>query len=897
MTGETSPEENTAALDTDRSDQGAEDLSTEPLVLPIPDLCLVVLIGASGAGKSTFASANFAETEIISSDRARGMISDDENDQSVTGRAFELVNHWASHRLALGKLTVIDATNVQAHARKPLVKLAKDHDVVPVAIIVDTPPEVCHERNRSRTDRNFGSHVIKRQRNQLKKSLRQLKKEGFRYIHHLEGLEAVDGATIERQPRWTDLRDRTGPFDIIGDIHGCGDELIDLLDRLGYRFDGSGTPGEPDGPVAHHPEGRTAVFVGDLVDRGPKVVETLRVVMSMVEAGSALCVAGNHEQKLLRALRGRAVQQTHGLPESLEQLQRCDQEFVSTVETFLDGLLSHYLLDGGNLVVAHAGLPEKFHNRSSGRVRSFCLYGETTGETDEFGMPVRYRWAEDYRGDAAVVYGHTPVPSAEWLNNTICLDTGCVFGGSLTALRWPERELVTVDARAEHYEPTRPVRPQGGGGEHGRSGAGDPYLLDLTDVLGRRHVETTTMGRLAIDEERNAAALELTSRFTVDPRWLIHLPPTMAPVATATDGPQLERPAEAFDYFQRQDSGTVVCQEKHMGSRALAIIGRSPEALEKRFGIAPTNGSEAGIILTRTGRAFFDDSSLNAEATSRLSDALDRSGIWEQLGSDWVMLDGELLPWSAKADRFIRQDFAAVGAAGALWAPAAIDALQAASARGVDGLKDLADSAERRLEAIEAFRAAYRPYVQPTDGLSGVRYAPFTVLAAEGEVLARRSNPWHLEQCDRLVDADPTFMARTDRRVVDLADPDAVQEAADWWERLTTPIAAGGPGGEGMVVKPVEPVARGRRGLILPGVKCRGREYLRLVYGPEYPLEGNLDRLRERGLNRKRSLALREYALGLEALDRFVLGEPLWRVHECVFSILALESEPVDPRL
>ncbi|MGI9596408.1 MAG: AAA family ATPase, partial [Acidimicrobiales bacterium] len=222
--------------------------------LAIPDLCLVVLVGASGSGKSTFAADHFLGTEVISSDRARGMISDDENDQEVSAEAFDLVRYWAGKRLQHGKLTVIDATNVQAHARRPLVQLARDHDVLPVAIVLDTPAAVCRQRNLERTDRTFGQHVIRRQCQQLKRSLRQLNKEGFRHVHHLEGLAEIEGATIGRQPRWTDRRDLRGPFDIIGDVHGCHRELVQLLDKLGYTADaGSTGSADPDGSAARGP--------------------------------------------------------------------------------------------------------------------------------------------------------------------------------------------------------------------------------------------------------------------------------------------------------------------------------------------------------------------------------------------------------------------------------------------------------------------------------------------------------------------------------------------------------------------------------------------------------------------------------------------------------------------
>ena len=337
---------------------------------------------------------------------------------------------------------------------------------MPVAIVLDLPERVCVGRNADRPDRPFGAHVIRRQRDQLRRGLRGLEREGFRRVHVLRSEAEASSALLTRTKLFNDLRDQTGPFDVIGDVHGCRAELEALLADLGYelRRDEQGR-----GTGARHPAGRRAVFVGDLVDRGPDTPGVLRLVMGMVAGGDALCVPGNHESKLLRALRGRKVQVTHGLAESLAQLEAEPAAFVAEVESFLDGLISHYVLDGGKLVVSHAGLPERFQGRASGRVRTFCLYGETTGETDEFGLPVRYPWANEYRGSAMVLYGHTPVPAAEWVNGTLCLDTGCVFGGRLTALRYPERELVSVPAAQVYYEPARPF-PVERRGSRGRGG-------------------------------------------------------------------------------------------------------------------------------------------------------------------------------------------------------------------------------------------------------------------------------------------------------------------------------------------------------------------------------------------------------------------------------------------
>ncbi|SHG54748.1 polynucleotide kinase-phosphatase [Streptoalloteichus hindustanus] len=422
--------------------------------LRIPDRSLVVLVGAAGSGKSTFARRAFSPTRVLSSDAFRAMVADDPADQDATADAFELLHSVARKRVAAGRLTVVDATNVERKARAPLVQLAKEHDVRPVAVVLALPEQVCLERAAARTDRVVDPDVVRRQVELLRTSVNGLAGEGFRTVHVLRTPEEVDAAEVVVEPLRNDRRDATGPFDVIGDVHGCRAELEELLRRLGWvlRRDERGRA-----TGAHHPEGRTAVFLGDLVDRGPDTPGVLRLAMGMVEAGTALAVRGNHEDKLVRALDGRRVAVRHGLGESLAQLAAEPAEFRHRVREFCDALVPHYLLDGGRLVVAHAGLPERHHGKESGRVRSFALYGDTTGEVDEFGLPVRLPWARDYGGRATVLYGHTPTPEAVWVNNTMCLDTGCVFGGTLTALRYPEREVVWVLAQRVWSEPTRPL--------------------------------------------------------------------------------------------------------------------------------------------------------------------------------------------------------------------------------------------------------------------------------------------------------------------------------------------------------------------------------------------------------------------------------------------------------
>jgi len=863
--------------------------------IKIPKLSLVVLIGPSGSGKSTFARKHFLPTEVLSSDICRGLVSDNENDQAATNDAFDVLYYIARKRLAAGRLTVIDATNVQQAPRRSLVALAREFHCLPVAIVFNPPEKLCLERNRQRADRNFGPHVIRNQRSQLRRSLRGLKREGFRHICIFKSEDEIDAAAIERVPLWNDKRDEHGPFDIIGDVHGCCDELEQLLTDLGYE------PTEMDqddpvwGPCLYaHPEGRKAVFLGDLVDRGPRILDTLRLVRNMVTAGHAICLPGNHDMKLNRKLRGRDVQITHGLAESLADIDTLDEnirdEFGKQASEFLYSLVSHYVLEDGNLVVAHAGMKAEMQGRGSGKVRDFAMYGETTGESDEFGLPIRHNWAGEYRGQAHVVYGHTPVPEPEWLNRTVNIDTGCVFGGKLTALRWPEREFVSIPAKATYCESMRPFLPEDEQAPKLTAQQRHDDLLDAEDVLGKRIISTRLRQNITIREANATAALEVMSRFAANPKWLIYLPPTMSPCETHQADNFLEHPDEAFKYFRSAGVPKVVCEEKHMGSRAVVIVCRDAEAARERFGI---DTDETGIVYTRTGRRFFDDSDLEEAMLGRVRKAMKAAGFWDEFDTTWACLDCELMPWSAKARELLKSQYAAVGAAGKASLPKAIAALTQAAERMDDNkaLTDLTDRYRDRQSAIEKYVAAYQHYCWPVAELNDLKLAPFHLLATESKVHVDRDHVWHMDTLAKICHRDEQLMLATPYKIIDVTDQDSCAEGAKWWIELT------GRGGEGMVVKPMEFVVRGKRGIEQPAVKCRGREYLRIICGPEYDAPEHLDRLRQRGLARKRSLALREFALGIEALERFIRREPLRRVHECVFGLLAMESEPVDPRL
>ena len=852
--------------------------------ITFPELSLIVLIGASGAGKSTFARQHFKPTEILSSDYFRGLVADDENDQSATKDAFDVLHYVLGKRLAAGKLTVIDATNVQLESRKPLLNFAKQYHCFATAIVFNLPEQVCHARNKERPDRQFGSHVVRNHTRSLKKSLRSLKREGFRFIYKLNSVEEVVAAEVERQPMWTNLKHEQPPFDIIGDVHGCCDELEKLLTDLGYVATESSRDKDDwwHYPVYRHPAGRRAVFLGDLVDRGERVLDTLKLVKNMMDAGSAFCICGNHENKLMRKLRGKNVKINHGLETTVAELEAIapeqKEQIWGEIHEFLQSLISHYLLDRGKLVVAHAGLREELQGRSSGYVRSFAMYGETTGELDSFGLPVRYEWAREYRGQATVVYGHVPVMEAQWLNNTIDIDTGCVFGNKLTALRYPEKELVSVEAAKVYCEPLKPLEEE--------KDVEPDDVLDIEDVSGKRFIQTKLFNGITIREAQSITALEVMSRFAINPKWLVYLPPTMSPVATSSLPNFLEHPAEVFSYYKEQNVDWVMCEEKHMGSRCVIVLCRDEEVAQRKFGV---KGEGIGVCYTRTGRAFFNDPEIANKLLYRLHNALTKSNFWQTLATDWVCLDCELMPWSTKAQALLKEQYAPVGVAAQQGINAALEALQQTSQRGVE-VQELLDRMTQKASLPNKYIQAYQQYCWTVENIEDLKLAPFHILATEGSIHTDKLHLWHMENIAKFCQFDEILLA-TKYHTVNLEAPAQVESATNWWLELTA------AGGEGMVVKPMNFISHRGNKLIQPAVKCRSAEYLRIIYGLEYSLPQNLKRLKQRGLGKKRSLALKEFVLGIEALTRFVENGSLRRVHECVFGVLALESEPVDPRL
>lgn len=836
--------------------------------IEIPEGSLVSLVGASCSGKTTFAKKHFAESQVLSSDSFRRMVCDDENNQQASADAFDALYLVASKRLLRNKLTVIDSTGASTESRKNNVQCGKNCDVNNVAIVFNLPYEELVDRLEKRTDgRTINKYQIKKQWGCIKQAFKHNKKEGFRFVYILNSQEDVDNAEIVYTKSRINQQDVHDPLDIIGDVHGCYDELVELVEQLGYMKNEDG--------FYIHPDNRKLVFLGDLTDRGPKNTEVLDFVMGHCNAELAYCVLGNHDFKLIKKLHKRAEPFTHGIEITLNQIDKRGSDYANVVMEFLNALPTQYVFDDGKLVVAHAGMREEYIGKGSMRVRAYCMYGDTSGETDEYGLPVHIDWASSYTGKTEIVYGHIPNEFPDIKRNTYNIDTGCVFGNKLTALRYPENETVSVNAHQMYFEPLR--------------SNDDKNVMWINGFNDELNVSTSLFGNVKIKKAFTYNALEEMSRFAVNPRQLIYLSPTMSPCSTSSLEDYLEYPTEAIEYYKNNGIEKIVCEKKHMGSRAIAIICKDNDVAKSKFDL-----DKQGIVYSRLGRRFFNNDETEGRIISSIKENLDKSNFWDDFDTGWVCLDCEIMPWSDKAAGLISTMYAPVGKAASESIPIAIDAMNRCINRKdlneeeKDKLRPLIDKFNKRLDSVQKYIDSYRNYCWTVSEEHYYQVAPFHILATEGAVHFDKTHIWHMDTIKKCICGG--VVVETPHIVVDTNDDESVKNAIKWWSDLTENY-------EGMVVKPMDFISRNPETgkLLQPAVKCRGREYLRIIYGPDY-LE-NFDKLKKRSLTMKSELALKEFSLGYEALCRFISNQTLRNFHECVFAISALESEPTDPRL
>ncbi|WP_183602180.1 polynucleotide kinase-phosphatase [Paenibacillus phyllosphaerae] len=860
----------------------------------LPHAGIVLLMGPSNSGKSTLLARLVEEgvllqTEVVSSDQFRMLVGDDVyidwrgrpkheadilyNDyQRISEQAFAAMETILRMRGGLGKLSVVDATHLYPDDRRKYIDLAHRLDLPVVVVALDVPEEALLKRDAGRAEPR-GKQRVKQQAHQFKRTVRGLKEEGFDSVYILKDAQLPE---LRFERRSNPLLKEIGPgIDIIGDIHGCWDEMIELIGKLGY------VPGEEG--LYLHPEGRKLVSVGDVMSRGPQSIRTMMFWQQHVEAGAAYMVDSNHGWKIARYLSGRDVSLSHGDERVADELAQLAQEHGSEAASQWRQRMSHFLLEAPShlvftkngvrhVVVAHAGIRDEAIGKQSKRISDFCRYGDTDG-FDAAGKPVRKEWYAHHNTGELIVWGHDPRVQPAVVNHTINIDQGVVFGGQLTAYRYPEKAFVSVQAARDYSEAAdNPLK------EWARRRFSPPNLRRLIEGYS---VVTDSYGEVEVRGEFVKAAIDTVSHFTVPIEELLYIPPTMSPPAVSEDEAYLEHPREAFAYYRAQGVQTMVAEKKHMGSRAILTIYKDEAAAIPYIGYP-----SAGSIYTRTGRAFFPNQ-MEHKVLGQLQQDLRTSEYFERYDTDILVLDAEILPWNLKAKELIAAQYAHVAEAAMLDRTKLLVKLKEAQAAGRE-VGDWIEEGERKLANAETFGQAFQYYCWDVDELEGVRIASFHILAHGGETFFDRTHVWHMEHARELAGCSKLFM-ETEYRVI--TDAASEEEAIAWWAEMTE------TGHEGIVVKPEFYRTRNGSKLVQPALKVRGRRYLHIIYGMDYLEPDNLKRLKQRKTRKKEKHALLEFALGMEGIERFVRKDSVERMHECVLAALALESDPVDPRL
>ncbi len=861
--------------------------------ITIPYSGLVLLVGVSNSGKTTLLNKWMEEkkilpSEVISSDKYRIIVGDkefigwaerpkDEADslmdeyKSISAEAFNMIDHVVEARCRLNKVTFIDATHLYPDDRKKYIALAKKHNVPAIAVVMDAPQENLFERDEQRENPR-GKKRVKQQIQTFKREKRFIKKDGFTAVYFTDGQEEIE-IVRRNNPLLIDVGDG---IDIVGDIHGCYDEMIAILTKLGYE--------KNDEDLFVHSKGRIFLSLGDVMSRGPESLQTMLFFQRHVEKGLAYMIDSNHGWKIARWLDGRNVTLHHGDEKVEAEFAEYEVRYGTertlamkrSLKEFLLQAPSHYVVMKNGVRVAvctHAGIRDEFIGKQSPEVQDFCRYGDTDG-FNEHGKPMRKDWTVHHQGSALIIWGHDPKPQPLVINNTVNIDQGVVFGGKLTAYRFPEKEFVSVNAMHDYLD-----------------AADNPLTVwqekrldppNIGKFINGYSVLTEQLGEVKIHQDIVKSAIDTVSHYTVPIEQLLYIPPTMSPTPVVSSEPgYLEHPKEAIEYYRSHAVQTMIAEKKHMGSRAVLMLFKDVESAKQAVG-----SETLGIIYTRTGRRFFDKSTEN-EIVLKLNEELTNKGYFEKYKTDYVLLDAEIMPWNLKAKELISGQYAHVAENAILDRSKLKEKLEPVAGDNEDLNKWLEEVGKGLMNA-KVFKEVFQKYCWDAEGTKAIQIAPFHVLAHSNETFFDKPHTWHMEM-NKFFAEESALFVQTEYRII--SDEVTAQEVIAWWEEMTA------EGHEGIVIKPEFFIASNKGKLLQPAIKVRGRKYLNIIYGMDYVLEDNLERLKKRNAGKKQKLALKEFALGIEGIRRFVDGESIERVHECVLATLALESDPVDPRL
>ena len=854
------------------------------MTISIPAGSIVLCVGPSNSGKTTWLQERVARQQllpshILSSDAFRIQVSDSDyidltdatpyvyaEYDNISKEAFRLLKETLLARAKMNRTSFVDATHLRKQDRAAYIQLGKSQHVPVIALVFEEPLDYLLARDALRQQPR-GEQRLQQQYKTFRAHLKSIRHEGFQVVHTIDTATNIQ---LEPSPLYVDIGQGV---DFIGDIHGCYDEMLSLITQLGY---------EKQGDVYRHPQGRKLVSLGDIMSRGPRSLDALAFWHRQLAANEGYMIDSNHGWKVARWLNGQNVSMQHGDELLVEEFEAYEQQYgteqtAALKKQYAAMLLaapSHYIFtENGQpvLVATHAGIRDRYIGKQSRRISDFCRYGDVQGTHDN-GRPIRGEWYAQYSSPLTVIWGHEPKLEPMQTNHTINIDQGCVFGGKLTAYRYPEKTFHFARALAnyagEHNNPLTEQRKK------------TFPLLQLNDYVNGFTVETGFSQSIRIDAARAQAALDLVSHATLPPAQLIMIPPTMSPTPHPSPlAEYLEHPQQAFDYYEKHGVTTMIAQKKHMGSRALLFIAKNKEVTK-----AMCQRDAIGFVTTRTGRAFFEEP-LMTELCEAIHAELMEKNYFEQHQTDYVLLDAEILPWNVKADRLIDQQYATVGDAALLdrthlW--------QKLRQRNVANTENWAAEYSEYVRNAARFDAVYKNYIWPTKQLAGIQIAPFHLLAHSNRSFFDETHAWHMEQAAALAENSQLFI-ETEYRLMNSASDQ--QHVIQWWEDMTA------IGHEGIVVKPAHFMTKHNDLFVQPAIKVRGREYLRIIYGMDYTAPSQLEKLKQRNVKHKMRNAMKEFLLSMEAVNRFVANESNARVFECVLASLALESEPIDPRL
>lgn len=861
--------------------------------IQLPYAGIVLLIGPSNSGKSTLLNNLIDKeviqtSEVISSDDFRVLVSDQDfiewkdrpKDEaaslmdeysSISKEAFMMMDSVIEARCRLNKLTFVDATHLHSDDRKRYISLARKNNVPILALVINIPENELIIRDEKR-DKPRGKRRIKQQYQTFKREKGFVKREGYLSVYSINDTNNLE---FIRRSNSIEKAIQHG-IDIIGDIHGCFDELITLLEKLGYQKDENG--------LYIHPKRRKFVSIGDVMSRGPQSLKTMLFFYEHVQQQAAYMIDSNHGWKIARWLDGRDVTMSHGDEKVAEEFSIYEaengfekaQETKQALKEFLFQAPSHYVFTKNGvqtLICAHAGIKDEMIGKESERISDFCRFGDTDGN-DATGKPLRNDWTVNHKRSSLIVWGHDPKPRPLVINNTINIDQGVVFGGALTAFRYPEEEFVSVHANHDYSrDKNNPLK------EWEKNRFNPPNLAKFINGFS---VNTEELGEIKIQQDIVKPAIDTVSHFTIPIEQLIYIPPTMSPTPSPSSlNDYLEHPKEAIDYYRGQGIQTIVAEKKHMGSRGILFLFKDIESAKKHTSI-----ESLGVIYTRTGKRFFD-TEMEEQIVSKINKELHEKGYFDKHNTDYLLLDAEIMPWNIKAKELISSQYAHVAENAILDRTNLKEKIEGAVDHNEEIINWL-DEYKEKLTNAHAFSEVFQKYCWEIEDINSIQIAPFHVLAHSNQTFFDQPHTWHMWMNREFANQSKIFVG-TEYKVI--TDEASEEEVIKWWQDMTS------EGHEGIVIKPEYYIAKNKGKLIQPAIKVRGRKYLKIIYGMDYLLPQNLVRLKTRNTGKKQKLALKEFALGVEGIHRYVQRESIERVHECVLGTLALESDPVDPRL